>query len=272
MTRRALLIEYDGTDFVGWQLQANGRSVQGELEKAFAASLGEKVRVCGAGRTDSGVHARGQVAHCDLKHRVPPEKLPQVLNRVLPPDVRVLVGVAVPARFNARRDARLRRYVYEIVSGGPMPAIARQCLAWTPHALDVAAMAAAAACWLGRHDFSSFRTAGCVAESPVRTLARCDVEEIHHPLQPARRVIRFTVESRSFLRSQVRLMVGTLLAIGRGAAPVSWAAEVLAAKSIDAAGPLAPAAGLALDHIDYDPPLFDLARAFRAGRSRRREP
>lgn len=256
--RVALLIEYDGGDFVGWQAQANGRSVQCVLEATIREVFAEKVRVIGAGRTDSGVHATGQVAHLDLAHPIPIGKLAAAINSRLPEDVRILAAAEPGADFHARRDGIMRRYTYDLADGGPRPAIDRRRIVHTPIRLEVETMARAAGAWLGKHDCSSFRDARCQAESPIRTLARFDVTRLEKGITargeddgPDASLIRFTVEARSFLHHQVRIMIGTLVEIGRGERPPEWAAEVIAARSRPAAGPTMPAHGLILRAVRY---------------------
>ncbi len=255
-TRRIVVkLEYDGTQFVGWQAQSNGRSVQVVLESAIKESFRETVRVVGSGRTDSGVHASGQVAHFDLRHRLEASRVRDALNSRLPADVQVLRSVEAPPDFHARRDAVRRRYAYTLSDGAVRPVIDRRRIAWTPQELDAEAMQEAARAWLGKHDMSSFRAVKCQAESPVRTLDTVRVERVPGAagcLSGDRTPILVTVEARSFLHNQVRIMVGTLIEIGRGAQPVAWAAEVLSARDRAAAGPTAPAEGLVLASVSYD--------------------
>lgn len=248
--RIALKVEYDGTDFVGWQVQASGRTVQGVLESVIREVLHETARVVGAGRTDSGVHARGQVAHIDLRHDLPIDHVHRALNSRLPPDVRVTAAAAVAAEFHARRDAVRRRYIYRLSDAAVGPVIDRRRIAHTFFRLNDSVMAEAAQAWLGRHDYTSFRAAVCQAESPIRSM------EIFDIARDADGLIIFTVEARAFLHHQVRNMVGTLLEIGRGARPTPWAAEVLAARDRSSGGPTAPAHGLVLDDITYRTEIF----------------
>jgi tRNA pseudouridine38-40 synthase len=256
--RIALLIEYDGGDFVGWQVQGNGRSVQGVLESTIREVFDEKVRVIGAGRTDSGVHATGQVAHLELAHPIPIEKVAAAINSRLSEDVRILAAAEPGPDFHARRDGIMRRYTYDLADGGPRPAIDRRRIVHTPVRLDDALMARAAAGWLGKHDCSSFRDARCQAESPIRTLSRFDVTRLEAGVtvrgedgNSGTSIIRFTIEARSFLHHQVRIMIGTLVEIGRGERPMEWAAEVLAARARPMAGPTMPAHGLILRTVRY---------------------
>lgn len=226
-------------------MQASGRSVQGVLESAVRELFHETTRIVGAGRTDSGVHARGQVAHLDLGHPIAPDRVAAALNSRLPPDVRVLASAAVAADFHARRDARMRRYRYTLSDAPVAPVLDRRLVAHIPVALDESAMGRASAAWLGRHDFSSFRGSLCAAESPIRTLDRFSVTRDDEGR------ILFEAMARAFLQHQVRTMVGTLIEIGKGARPEAWAREVLEARDRRAAGPNAPACGLVLEEVSY---------------------
>src|SRR5262245_28721050 len=170
MPRIALGLEYDGTDFIGWQIQPMGRSVEGALAAAVGFVAGGAVTVHGSGRTDAGVHALQQVAHFDTTVERTPRQWLLGINSNLPPDVAVRWVQEVPANFDARRSAVSRRYRYTILQQAPRPAILRRRAWWLRHPLDCAAMSAAAVAWLGEHDFSAFRGAGCQAKSPMRRL------------------------------------------------------------------------------------------------------
>lgn len=266
--RFALLIEYDGTDFVGWQVQSNGRSVQAVIESSIHEVLGRKARIVGSGRTDSGVHALGQVAHFDVHHNIPAERLTEALNSRLPADVQIRAAREVGARghageFHARRDARLRRYVYLLADGSSKPCLDRRRVSWTPYSLDAARMEMAAQAWIGKHDFTSFRAQRCQAESPIRSIDRFTVERskggggtsaIGAGIAP---ILIFAVEARSFLHHQVRNMVGTLVEIGRGAETPEWAAAVLTARDRSTAGVTMSAEGLTFERVDYREALWD---------------
>jgi tRNA pseudouridine38-40 synthase len=247
MPRYKLLIEYDGTPFVGWQRQAAGRSVQAAIEAAVAGFCGETARVGGAGRTDAGVHALGQVAHLDLTREWPADTVRDALNAHLRPHpIAVLAAEAVVADFDARFSARRRHYRYLIVNRRA-PLTLEAGRAWRiPQPLDDAAMRDAAARLVGRHDFTTFRAAECQAKSPVKTVDRVTV---------ARSGDRVTIEvsARSFLHHQVRSFAGSLVEVGTG----KWTAEDLAAaldaRDRAACGPVAPPEGLYLVAVDYDP-------------------
>jgi tRNA pseudouridine38-40 synthase len=245
MPRYKLLIEYDGTPFVGWQLQHNGISVQGVLMAAVAKFCGESVHVQGAGRTDAGVHALGQVAHIDLAKPWDPDTIRDAINAHLRPHpVAVLAAERVADDFDARFSARQRHYLYRIVNRRPDLTL-EAGRAWrAPRPLDVAAMHEAAQRLVGRHDFTTFRAAECQAKSPVKTLDRLDAERDGDE-------VRVHASARSFLHHQVRSMVGSLAQVGEGRWSVDDLARALAARDRDACGPVAPPDGLYLVRVDY---------------------
>lgn len=246
MTRFALLVEYDGAGFVGWQRQADGVSIQAVLEDAAAHLAGVPVTSVVAGRTDAGVHAIGQVAHIDLARDITPGKLVQALNfHMKPHRVSVVRAAIVPDDWSARFSAVQRVYRYVILNRAARPALEAGRVWHLPYRLDVGAMQAAARHLLGRHDFSSFRAASCQAKSPVRTLDRLDVE------RDGDRVL-VHAEARSFLHHQVRNMVGTLKLVGDGKWAPARVAHALAAVDRAAAGPTAPPDGLYLEQVKYD--------------------
>jgi tRNA pseudouridine38-40 synthase len=245
MPRYRITIEYDGTPFVGWQIQANGISVQGELVRAIARFSGEETSVRGAGRTDAGVHALGQVAHFDLVRVWEPFKIREALNYHLRPHpIAVLDCELAPDGFDARFSARTRHYLYRILNRRAPPALDRNRVWWQPMPLDAAAMHEAAQVLVGRHDFSTFRAAACQAKSPIKTLDRIDVsaagEEIH-----------IRTSARSFMHHQVRSMVGSLKLVGAGRWTRTDLAHALQARDRAACGPVAPAHGLYFVGVDY---------------------
>ena len=245
MPRYKLILEYDGGPFRGWQRQSEGASVQSALEAAVHGFCGEEVQVVGAGRTDAGVHATGQVAHLDLGREVSPETLRNALNHHLRPHpVVVLEAAPAGADFHARFSATARHYLYRIVNRrAPLAVEAHR--AWhVPAHLDAEIMHEAAQRLVGRHDFTSFRSALCQARSPVKTLDRLIVRRLGERIE-------ITALARSFLHHQVRNMVGTLKLVGEGRKPVESMATVLAACDRAAAGPTAPACGLYLVRVDY---------------------
>jgi tRNA pseudouridine38-40 synthase len=245
MPRYRLTLEYDGGPFRGWQRQSDGGSVQQALEDAVRGFCGEDVQVVAAGRTDAGVHAHGQVAHLDLARSVTPETLRNALNHHLRPrPIAVLAAAVAPDDFHARFSAKARHYLYRIANRrAPLALDAGR--AWqVPIPLDAEVMHEAAQHLIGRHDFTSFRSALCQAKSPVKTLDRLTIRRLGDRLE-------ITALARSFLHHQVRNMVGTLKLVGEGRFPVSHVAAVLAARDRAAAGPTAPACGLYLMRVDY---------------------
>jgi len=245
MPRYRIKIEYDGTPFVGWQAQANGPSVQGALERALQTFSGDAVRVNGAGRTDAGVHALGQVAHFDLAKAWPCGTIRDALNAHLRPDpVAVLDCEEVDPGFDARFSARKRTYLYRIVDRRTPLALERERAWQVPKRLDTRAMNVAAKALLGNHDFTTFRSVQCQAKSPQKTLDRLDVRR-------AKGIIHIEAEARSFLHNQVRSMVGALKLVGEG----KWGGDdirrALEARDRAACAPVAPAHGLYLERVDY---------------------
>jgi tRNA pseudouridine38-40 synthase len=245
MPRYKLTLEYHGGPFVGWQRQENGPSVQGALEAALRALEPDAAPVAGAGRTDAGVHAIGQVAHCDLEQDWEPFRLAEALNwHLKPAPVAVLTAEPVADDFHARFSATGRRYLYRVVSRRA-PLTIEKGLAWRlAHELDEGAMQAAADLLVGKHDFTTFRSAQCQAKSPVKTLDEFRIER-------AGAEIRCHLAARSFLHNQVRSFVGTLERVGAGKWPVSQVAEALAARDRAACGPVAPPDGLYLSEVIY---------------------
>ena len=245
MPRYKLVIEYDGTRFVGWQRQSNGRSVQQAIEEAVAAFAGHPVRIQTAGRTDAGVHATHQVAHVDLAKEWPTDTVRDATNAHLKPEpVSILLAEIVPDTFNARMSARRRHYLYRILNRRAPAAVDLNRVWHVPWPLDADAMHAAAQALVGRHDFTTFRAAECQADSPERTLDRLDVARDGED-------IRVAASARSFLHHQVRSMVGTLMLVGAGRWSAAEVREALEAKDRKRCGPTAPACGLYLVGVDY---------------------
>ncbi|WOI56769.1 tRNA pseudouridine(38-40) synthase TruA [Palleronia sp. LCG004] len=249
MPRYAFRIEYDGTPFSGWQRQADRPSVQAAVEAALAKLERDVPSIAAAGRTDAGVHARGQVAHADLARDWEPFRLSEALNHHLKPaPVAITACARVADDWHARFDAVSRRYLFRIVTRRA-PLVLDRMQAWhVKRPLDAGAMAEGARHLLGRHDFTTFRAALCQAKSPVRTLDRLEVETRRHDWGEE---IRLHVEARSFLHSQVRSFAGTLERVGCGAWEPSRVAEILAARDRAACGPVAPPEGLALMAVGY---------------------
>jgi tRNA pseudouridine38-40 synthase len=245
MTRWKLTVEYDGRPYVGWQRQAAGQSVQGEIESAIAKFSGETPRIHAAGRTDAGVHALGQVAHFDLERPTDAKVVRDAINAYLRPQpISIVDAEPVPANFHARLSARYRRYIYKVLNRPARPALDIGRMWHVPYDLDIAAMRAGAAHLIGQHDFTSFRATECQAKSPVKTLDRFDIVQDGE-------LLAFEVGARSFLHHQVRNMVGTLVLVGRGKWKPEQVAEALQARDRSAAGPTAPPDGLYLVGVDY---------------------
>jgi tRNA pseudouridine38-40 synthase len=245
MPRYKLTIEYDGGPFVGWQRQENGRSIQQALEEAILGFCQETVVVKGAGRTDAGVHALGQVAHIDLTRDWPQDTVRDALNAHLRPEpIVILSAERVADDFDARFSAVKRHYLYRISNRRAPPALEKGRIWSVPTPLHADAMHQAAQALVGRHDFTTFRAAECQAKSPVKTLDRLDVSR-----QGGEIVVR--ASARSFLHHQVRSMVGTLKQVGEGKWPGAAVAEALAARDRSRAGPVAPPDGLYLVAVDY---------------------
>ena len=270
-----ITVAYDGTDFVGWQRQASGTSIQGLLEEALRAFDDRAVTVIGAGRTDAGVHALGQVAAFSIDRAIDAGTIVRALNANLPESVRVMSACEVAPTFNPRFDARSKTYRYRIWNGDVLDPFERRYVWHVPGALDVGAMDAAARRLEGRHDFAAFEAAGSDVATTERTILSSrvwklsttvdteDAEEKSFTLTKINlrvpRVLRggelinYDVTADGFLRHMVRALVGTLVEIGRGRRGVEWIDEVLASRDRAQAGRTAPAAGLSLVAVDYQP-------------------
>jgi tRNA pseudouridine38-40 synthase len=245
MPRYKLIIEYDGTPFVGWQAQDSGATVQGVLADAIAAFAGERVTVSGAGRTDAGVHALGQVAHVELTKEWDNDTVRDAINFHLQPrPVAVLSAEQVAADFDARFSARKRHYLYRIANRRADLTLDQNRVWRVPRPLDSAAMHEAAQFLIGRHDFTTFRAAECQAKSPVKTLDRLNVTRDGDEL-------RIAASARSFLHHQVRSMVGSLVHVGEGKWRAADLAGALAARDRTACGQVAPPHGLYLVRVEY---------------------
>lgn len=246
MPRYKLTVEYDGRPYVGWQRQKNGWSVQAAIETAMAAFCGMETTLFGAGRTDAGVHASGQVAHVDFERDWAPDTVRDALNAYLREEAVAILSVEqVPETFDARFSARKRHYLYRILNRRPPAALLAGQVWWVWKPLDIEAMDAAAKRLLGTHDFTTFRSTHCQAKNPVRTLERLDVvyapgEEVH-----------IHASAQSFLHNQIRSLAGSLKLIGEGRWTADDLVTALAAKDRRRCGPVAPPDGLYLTRVDY---------------------
>lgn len=250
MARYALKVEYDGSPFSGWQRQAGHPSVQGAIEKALSRLEPDLPSIAAAGRTDAGVHALGQVAHCDMARDWDPFRLGEALNHHLKPDPVAITAVArVADDWHARFSARERRYLYRLVARRAPLTHDRGKLWRVQHRLDAKAMHVAAQRLIGQHDFTTFRSTMCQAESPVKTLDRLDVSEHAYP---GGAEYRFDVRARSFLHNQVRSFVGTLERAGAGRWTLDDVENALQACDRAACGPVAPPDGLYLAEVRYE--------------------
>ncbi len=247
MPRYRIDIEYDGGPYAGWQRQMGQHSVQEAIEKAIAAFAGEEATLRGAGRTDAGVHALGQVAHVELSRKWEPNTVRDAINahlRLANETVSILRAAAVADDFDARFSAKTRHYLYRILNRRAPPALERGRVWHIPKRLDADAMHEAAQRLVGHHDFTTFRSVQCQAKSPVKTLDRLDVARLGEEIE-------IRASARSFLHNQVRSLAGTLKKVGEGAWSADDVQEALEARDRAACGPVAPARGLYLVTVDY---------------------
>lgn len=259
--RIAMGIEYDGAPFCGWQTQPQRPTVQNTVEAAVARIACTKVRLVCAGRTDTGVHALGQVAHFDTLAQRPPSAWIRGVNAHLPGSIAVLWAHAVPDDFHARFSALGRHYEYLLVNRAVRPALGAAICGWFPSRLDLAAMRAAAAHLVGTHDFSAFRSSQCQAKSPLRDL-RCLVIERDGDM------IRFCLEANAFLHHMVRNIIGCLVYVGKGRFDPDWIGDLLRSRDRSLAAPTFAPQGLYLTAVDYAPhwqlPILRGRRPFMA--------
>lgn len=254
MPRYALAVEYDGTGYFGWQTQQQEPTHQATLERALSFVVATPVSVVCAGRTDTGVHAEGQVVHFDAPVERSDRALVLGSNSRLPESMAVRWAMRVDEQFHARFSARRRWYRYRLICRPTRPALAARYATWVREPLDLDAMRAAAQHLLGEHDFSSFRTIACQAPSPRRSVYRLDLERNQEYLD-------VHIEANAFLHHMVRNIVGSLLVVGKGERPPAWVQQVLAARDRTLAGPTAPATGLTFMRVYY-PPEYGLPAAY----------
>ncbi len=257
-----LTLQYEGTAYIGWQRQAHGTSIQGLVEEAVGRLEGRAVTVIGAGRTDAGVHAVGQVASAAVELSLETPAILRALNATLPPDVRVVAVEEAPEGFHARYHARAKHYRYRVLNGEVATPFERRYAWHVRHPLDVDAMIVAARALVGRHDFAAFRAAGGAVRSTVRTIMDAHVSREGVPWpgpgaawavpEVVGQTIRLDISADGFLRHMARAIVGTLVEIGLGRLDAPAIARILASRDRDAAGPTAPAQGLFLMQVEYD--------------------
>ena len=246
-----LLLQYDGTDFHGWQIQSELRTVQGELTRVLSLLDGREVVVSGSGRTDAGVHAEGQVASAELQREIAPHQLRAAINGNLPDDVRVLFADPAPEDFHARYSARSKTYVYRVVSGQVLSPF------WSRYALadgrshDLKRMRSCASLFLGEHDWTAFSAAQADVRSRVRTVSALEID-CGWDARGRCHLIQITVTADGFLRYMVRSIAGTILAAGRGEIDEPTIARAIRGGDRGLAGPTAPAHGLTLKSVKYD--------------------
>ena len=245
MNRIALGIEYDGSRFLGWQTQPGGATVQDSLQSALTTIADAGIAVTCAGRTDRGVHARGQVAHFDTGADRPDSAWVRGVNALLPDSIAVLWSKRVPQDFHARYSARSRTYRYVLINRAVRPALEARRAGWFHAPLDVAAMREAARFFVGEHDFSAFRSSECQAKSPVRTVHSLEIEG-------GEGRIEFTIRANAFLHRMVRNIVGTLVYVGKAKHAPPWAREVLQSLDRARAAPTFAPEGLCLEHVEYE--------------------
>jgi len=255
MPKIKLTLQYDGTDYAGWQVQRNARTVQGELEKALLRITGEKRRITGAARTDAGVHAIHQVAAFNIESSIEPLVFVRAFNANLPPDIKVLSASYTDDRFHPRYSARSKTYTYVITREGEHSVFLRRFSWPIRYRLDIEAMKEAGGYLLGRHDFSSFRASGCTVKNPVR-----EIMDINIRYEDRLSFMNFSfsvpsliisIRANAFLRHMARNIIGTLVDIGRGRFHPQQMMDILNARDRSFAGITAPACGLFLERIEY---------------------
>ncbi len=242
-----ITVAYDGTEFVGWQRQATGVSIQGLLEDAARELAERDVTVVGAGRTDAGVHALAQIAAFTLAREIHADTVLRALNARLPDAVRVVAADEVPSTFHPQFDARAKRYRYRIWNGDVLPPFERRYAWHVPGALDVGAMQLAARLLEGEHDFAAFQSSGSDVETTVRRILKSAIAD-----RTIADLIEYDITGTGFLRHMVRTIVGSLVEVGRGRQRPEWMSAVVESRDRSRAGRAAPAAGLFLVGVDYD--------------------
>jgi len=240
-----LIIEYDGSNYLGWQIQPKGHTIQGVIQDRLKRLTGEPLQLIGSGRTDAGVHALGQVAHFKTESRMDANTFQRALNSLLPEDIVIRRAEEVEADFHARRSAKSKIYEYRILNRSTPPAVDRQYVWHVPQKLNLDEMKKATHNLVGEHDFSAFRSVGSSTRSSVRNILRADWKRGKGGL------LRFEIEASGFLKQMVRAIVGTLVEVGRGKISAQEFKKILDSKDRKEAGPTAPAQGLFLKEVRY---------------------
>ncbi|NLU43182.1 MAG: tRNA pseudouridine(38-40) synthase TruA [Firmicutes bacterium] len=241
-----VVLEYEGTAYAGFQVQANANTIQAQIESALNALTGEEIRIVGSGRTDSGVHAKGQVINFHTCSRIPADRFAAALNTRLPRDIRALESSEESPQFNARFSVKSKTYCYRILNRPAPSALLRNLAYWVPDILDIEAMNRCAQQLVGAHDFRAFRSTGSDVESTVRTVTACTVEA-----DSEQQTVDIRVCADGFLYNMVRIIAGTLIEIGKGRLPEDTILKMLESGERNLGGPTAPARGLYLEHVVY---------------------
>lgn len=257
----ALRLAYDGSQFRGWQMQHHAETVETRLSQALSLAARHPTRAFGSGRTDAGVHALNQVAHADLPAGLDWHRLRMSVNALAAPGVALKDIVEVPAHFHARHSSIGKVYRYHIFNRSYPPVLAPHRAWWVRHPLDAAAMRRAAEALIGEHDFSAFRAAACEAKHPVRTVRRVEIAGMDTP----EATLTIEIEANAFLQHMVRIIVGTLAAVGSGKLPSHAVAEMLAGRDRTRAGMTAPPDGLHMVRVLYDLSAFPQLAAWAEG-------
>jgi len=246
-----LLIQYDGTDFHGWQVQENDRTIQGEIERVISTLEGEPVRVVGSGRTDAGVHADGQVANVILNKPWTPLTLQKAINGNMCRDIRIMKAEEASDDFHARFSAKQKTYIYRVINAPVMSPFWRRFAQHEGRPLDIARMNDAAKLFLGEHDWTAFASARTDGENKVRTVRRFDIRSTCEPRANAA-LVEFEISANGFLRYMVRSIVGSLLEVGRGERDLETVGQAIVSGERKQAATTATAKGLTLHRVDYD--------------------
>lgn len=239
-----LTIEYDGTNYVGWQRQKNGISIEETIEKAIRDITCEEIRIIGSSRTDAGVHARGQTANFLTASRIPDSKFSSAINSRLPKDIVILDSLEVDEKFHSRYSSIGKKYSYRIINRRQPPAYLRNFVEFYPYELDFSLMTAASKAFLGQHDFTAFKSTGSSVKTSVRTIKMIELTKNED-------LIIMNIEGDGFLYNMVRIIAGTLMDVGRGKIPYDCIPDIIGSKDRARAGKTAGASGLCLEKVYY---------------------